>query len=65
MTPMALIDILDEDLQGANLNAASITEVAVLILGAGLFSFLLIFSEVSSRSGILCSSRRTALLLRR
>lgn len=46
MTPMALLDILDGNLRGEHLTAASITEVAVLILGAGLFSFMLIFAEV-------------------
>lgn len=46
VTPMALWDILDEDLRGAHLTVASIAQVAALILGAGLFSFMLIFSEV-------------------
>lgn len=58
MTPMALLDILDEDLRGAHLTAASIAEVAAVILGTGVFSFGLIFAEVSDnrreRSGVGC-----------
>lgn len=46
MTPMALLDILDEDLRGADLTAMAIAEVAVVIICTGLFSFMLIFSEV-------------------
>lgn len=46
MTPMALLDILDEDLAGAHLTPASIGQVAGLILATGLFSFMLIFAEV-------------------
>lgn len=49
MTPMALWDILREDLKGAHLTSAAIAEVAVVIVGAGLFSFMLIFAEVSVR----------------
>lgn len=46
MTPMAFVDILDEDLRGVHLTAASIVEVVAVILGAGLFSFMLIYAEV-------------------
>ncbi|CAM9139902.1 unnamed protein product [Laminaria digitata] len=46
MTPMALLDILDEDLRGAHLTPASIGQVAGLILATGMFSFMLIFAEV-------------------
>ena len=46
MTPMALLDILDEDLRGAHLTPASIGQVVGLILVTGMFSFMLIFAEV-------------------
>lgn len=47
MTPMALLDILDENLKGAAVTPESIAQVAAVILGTGLFSFALIFAEVS------------------
>lgn len=50
MTPMALLDILGEDLKGAALTPWSIAQVAALILGTGVFSFGLIFAEVSSNA---------------
>ncbi|CAM9284177.1 unnamed protein product [Ectocarpus sp. 12 AP-2014] len=46
MTPMALLDILDENLKGAAVTPGSIAQVAAVILGTGLFSFALIFAEV-------------------
>ncbi len=46
MTPMSLVDILDEDLKGAALTPWSIAQVALAILGTGAFSFGLIFAEV-------------------
>ena len=55
MTPMALLDILDEDLTGAHLTPASIGQVAGLILATGMFSFMLIFAEVKVQN------RQTAL----
>lgn len=46
MTPMALLDILDEDLSRSELTPWSIAQVVVLILVTGVFSFGLIFAEV-------------------
>ena len=46
MTPVSLVDILDEHLKSSLLDAKSIALVAVLILGVGIFSFALIFTEV-------------------
>ncbi|CAN0416333.1 unnamed protein product [Pylaiella littoralis] len=46
MTPMALLDILDENLKSSALTAGSIAQVAGLIVTTGLFSFALIFAEV-------------------
>lgn len=57
MTPMALLDILDEDLQGAAFTLGSIAQVAAVIVGTGLFSFALIFAEVGPMHGfwvVLC-----------
>lgn len=48
MTPMALLDILDEDLSKSELTPSSIAQVVLLILGTGVFSFGLIFAEVRS-----------------
>lgn len=53
MTPMAFLDILDEDLHNSELTPWSIAQVALLILGTGVFSFGLIFAEVSSRCTLL------------
>lgn len=47
MTPMALLDILDEDLKGSMLTPWSIAQVIMLIFGTACFSFGLIFAEVS------------------
>lgn len=47
MTPMALLDILDEDLKSAAVTPWSIAQVVAVVLGIGLFSFALIFVEVS------------------
>lgn len=47
MTPMALLDILDADLKDAALTAGSIAQVVGLIATTGVFSFALIFAEVS------------------
>lgn len=49
MTPMALLDILDEDLSKSELTSSSIAQVVMLILGTGVFSFGLIFAEVRSK----------------
>ncbi|CAM9094506.1 unnamed protein product [Ectocarpus fasciculatus] len=46
MTPMALLDILDEDLKSAAVTPWSIAQVVAVVLGIGLFSFALIFVEV-------------------
>lgn len=59
MTPVSLVDILDEDLKGAALTPWSIAEVAVAILGTGVFSFGLIFAEVRHRHiPIVCKINR-------
>lgn len=46
MTPMALLDIMDENLTKSELTPWSIAQVVLLILGTGVFSFGLIFAEV-------------------
>lgn len=46
MTPMALLDLLRGLPEGLQLTTAAMLEVAGLILGTGLFSFMLIYAEV-------------------
>lgn len=47
MVPMSLIDILGNDIRGIEFTYASIVEVVLLVAGTGIFSFGLIFAEVS------------------
>lgn len=50
MTPMSLLDIMDEDLSKSELTPNSIAQVVVLIVMTGIFSFGLIFAEVRSNT---------------
>lgn len=53
MTPAALLEvILKHNESGPAVTTVAIAEVAILILGAGLFSFMLIFAEVRFGSSL-------------
>lgn len=46
MTPMALFDVLRGNLDGVELTTTALVQVATVIIGAGFFSFALIYAEV-------------------
>lgn len=53
LTPVALLEVIFKgDVTSSQVTTATVAEVAVLIVGAGLFSFMLIFAEV--RSVLVC-----------